>query len=119
MLIRSQNKEILVNFNVSAGIEIAEGTTKTVITSYITGCSYLLGEYPTKEKALKVLDMIQEVYSDFEASKIISTGLAAAAWAGDYDTPENAAGVVETLKEYTEVIKGAMVFQMPQDSEVK
>lgn len=25
MLIRSQNKEILVNFNVSAGIEIAEG----------------------------------------------------------------------------------------------
>lgn len=28
MLIRSQDKEILVNFNVSAGIEIAEGTTK-------------------------------------------------------------------------------------------
>lgn len=31
MLIRSQDKEILVNFNVSAGIEIAEGTTKTVV----------------------------------------------------------------------------------------
>mgnify|MGYP007064900593 CR=1 FL=1 len=62
MLIRSQNKEVLVNFDMSAGIEIAEGTTKTVITSYITGCSYLLGEYSTKAKALKVLDMIQEVY---------------------------------------------------------
>ena len=62
MLIRSQNKEILVNFNVSAGIEIAVGTTKTVITSYITGCSYLLGEYSTKKKAIKVLDMIQEAY---------------------------------------------------------
>lgn len=62
MLIRSQNKEILVNFNVSAGIEIAEGTTKTVVTSYITGCSYLLGEYSTKKKAIKVLDMIQEAY---------------------------------------------------------
>lgn len=62
MLIRSQNKEVLVNFDVSAGIEIAEGTTKTVITSYITGCSYLLGEYSTKEKALKILDMIQEAY---------------------------------------------------------
>lgn len=62
MLIRSQNKEILVNFNVSAGIEIAGGTTKTVITSYITGCSYLLGEYSTKKKAIKVLDMIQEAY---------------------------------------------------------
>lgn len=62
MLIRSQNKEILVNFNVSAGIEIAEGTTKTVVTSYITGCSYLLGEYSAKKKAIKVLDMIQEAY---------------------------------------------------------
>lgn len=62
MLIRSQNKEVLVNFDVSAGIEIAEGTTKTVITSYITGCSYLLGEYSTKAKAMKVLDMIQEAY---------------------------------------------------------
>jgi hypothetical protein len=62
MLIRSQNKEILVNFNVPAGIEIAEGTTKAVITSYITGCSYLLGEYSTKKKAIKVLDMIQEAY---------------------------------------------------------
>lgn len=62
MLIRSQNKEVLVNFNVSAGIEIAEGTTKTVVTSYITGCSYLLGEYSTKAKPMKVLDMIQEAY---------------------------------------------------------
>ena len=62
MLIRSQNKELLVNFNVSAGIEIEERNTKTVVTSYITGCSYLLGEYSTKEKAMKVLDMIQEAY---------------------------------------------------------
>ena len=62
MLIRSQDKEILVNFNVSAGIEISEGTTKTVVTSYITGCSYLLGEYSTKKKAIKVLDMLQEAY---------------------------------------------------------
>lgn len=69
MLIRSQNKEILVNFNVSAGIEIAEGTTKTVVTSYITGCSYLLGEYSTKAKAMKVLDMIQEAYCKFMSVK--------------------------------------------------
>ena len=62
MLIRSQDKELLVNFNVSAGIEIEERNTKTVVTSYITGCSYLLGEYSTKAKAMKVLDMIQEAY---------------------------------------------------------
>ena len=42
MLIRSQNKEVLTNLNALAGIEIAEGPVKTVITSYITGCSYLL-----------------------------------------------------------------------------
>ena len=62
MLIRSQNKEVLTNLNALAGIEIAEGPVKTVITSYITGCSYLLGEYSNKEKAVKVLDMIQEAY---------------------------------------------------------
>ena len=75
MLIRSQNKELLVNFNVSAGIEIEERNTKTVVTSYITGCSYLLGEYSTKEKALKVLDMIQEAYERYEYEKVFKTGL--------------------------------------------
>lgn len=53
MLIRSQNKEVLTNLNALAGIEIAEGPVKTVITSYITGCSYLLGEYSNKQKAVK------------------------------------------------------------------
>ena len=75
MLIRSQNKELLVNFNVSTGIEIEERNTKTVVTSYITGCSYLLGEYSTKEKALKVLDMIQEAYERYEYEKVFKTGL--------------------------------------------
>ena len=75
MLIRSQNKELLVNFNVSAGIEIEERNTKTVVTSYITGCSYLLGEYSTKEKALKVLDMIQDAYEIYEYEKVFKTGL--------------------------------------------
>ena len=75
MLIRSQNKELLVNFNVSAGIEIEERNTKTVVTSYITGCSYLLGEYSTKEKSLKVLDMVQDAYERYEYEKVFKTGL--------------------------------------------
>ena len=119
MLIRSQDKEILVNFNVSAGIEIAEGTTKTVVTSYITGCSYLLGEYSTREKAMKVLDMIQGAYANFEASKIISTGLAGATYAGSYDTPESVAGGIKVLKEYIEMIRESVVFQMPEDGSVE
>lgn len=119
MLIRSQNKEVLVNVDNLAGMGLEEAMATPVIVCCNSGCAYVLGKYSSRERAKKVLDTIQEVYSDFEASKIISTGLTAAAWAGDYDTPESAAGVIETLKEYTEVIKGAMVFQMPQDSEVE
>lgn len=119
MLIRSQNKEVLVNFDVSAGIEIAEGTTKTVITSYITGCSYLLGEYSTKAKAMKVLDMIQEAYMDFESAKITSTGLAATAYTGSYDTPESVAGGIKVLQGYAEMIRESVVFQMPEDGSVE
>ena len=64
MLIRSQNKEVLVNFNNSAGIDIEEGPMKTTVTSYITGARYLLGKYSNKQKAVKVLDMIQEAYAN-------------------------------------------------------
>lgn len=98
MLIRSQNKEVLVNFNVSAGIEIAEGTTKTVVTSYITGCSYLLGEYSTKAKAMKVLDMIQEAYSEYQIMLNFS---------------------VSYLHEFKEKTDGFAIFQTPEDSEVE
>lgn len=71
MLIRSQNKEILVNLDVSAGIEIAERPVKAVITSYIAGCSYLLGEYSAKEKAIKALDMLQESCDAYERCKSV------------------------------------------------
>lgn len=71
MLIRSQNKEVLTNLNALAGIEIAEGPVKTVITSYITGCSYLLGEYSNKQKAVKVLDMLQKAYTECTKRKLL------------------------------------------------
>ena len=60
MLIRSQNREVLINFNASAGIDIEEGPVKTTMTSYITGARYLLGKYSNKRKAMKVLDMFQK-----------------------------------------------------------
>lgn len=109
MLIRSQNKEVLVNFDVSAGIEIAEGTIKTVITSYITGCSYLLGEYSNKEKAIRVLDMIQEAYAD---EKLV-----------DYTTYLQQKEIEKMdnstiLALRNELMKKA-VFQMPEDGSVE
>lgn len=114
MLIRSQNKEILVNFNVSAGIEIAEGTTKTVVTSYITGCSYLLGEYSTKKKAIKVLDMLQEACADAELVPMTVPNIGKT-FAEAPPSKEN-----ELLAEAIgKVLMNKMVFQMPEDSEVE
>lgn len=114
MLIRSQNKEILVNFNVSAGIEIAEGTTKTVVTSYITGCSYLLGEYSTREKAMKVLDMIQEAYADTELVPMTVPNIGKT-FAEAPPSKENEL-LAETIEK---ALMNKMVFQMPEDSEVE
>ena len=114
MLIRSQNKEILVNFNVSAGIEIAEGTTKTVVTSYITGCSYLLGEYSTKKKAIKVLDMLQEACADAELVPMTVPNIGKT-FAEAPSSKEN-----ELLAEAIgKALMNKMVFQMPEDSEVE
>ena len=114
MLIRSQDKEILVNFNVSAGIEIAEGTTKTVVTSYITGCSYLLGEYSTKKKAIKVLDMLQEACADAELVPMTVPNIGKT-FAEAPPSKEN-----ELLAEAIgKALTNKMVFQMPEDSEVE
>lgn len=113
MLIRSQNKELLVNFNVSAGIEIEERNTKTVVTSYITGCSYLLGEYSTKTKAMKVLDMIQEAYADAKLNEILLPDVCKSAI-------ESQRGKDNTLiaKTIRKDFMKKMIFQIPEDSEV-
>lgn len=114
MLIRSQNKEVLVNFNVSAGIEIAEGTTKTVVTSYITGCSYLLGEYSTREKAMKVLDMIQDAYADAKLNEILLPDVYKAANKSQQEK-EN----TSIAKDIRNAFMKKMVFQMPDDESVE
>lgn len=116
MLIRSQNKEVLVAFEFLPDIEVSGGV---ISVRRDMGWCCLLGEYSTKAKAIKVLDMIQEAYANFEASKIISTGLTGATYAGSYDTPENVAAGIKVLKDYTELIRESAVFQMPEDSEVE
>ena len=60
MLIRSQDKEILANMEGPIAIEILSDG-KGHETMYWKG-SYVLGTYSSKEKTMKVLDMIQEAY---------------------------------------------------------
>lgn len=114
MLIRSQDREVLINFNSMAGAEIAEGPIKTIITSYITGCSYLLGEYSNKAKAMKVLDMIQEAYGDSEYTRYVIPEVCRIL-SMKPKTEENKAHAGEL----GEMLKNGMTFQMPEDSEVE
>lgn len=59
--IRSQNKEVLIECNKVFG--------KFYMGCVIFGNDVLLGVYSTKEKALKVLDMIQERIGNIENIK--------------------------------------------------
>lgn len=59
MLIRSQNKEVLIVFESLLDIE---GSGGVISARRDIGWCCLLGEYSTKAKTIKVLDMIQEAY---------------------------------------------------------
>lgn len=67
--IRSQNKELLMNLEY---FEIQEPNYEEV-KSVIFSSGYILGGYSTKEKALKVLDMIEEWINDLEFSRNVKS----------------------------------------------
>lgn len=67
MLIRSQDKTILLNFSNSTVVYIAKNDKDFVILSLENGNRYRFGKYSSEAKAMKVLDMIQEAYYEFMA----------------------------------------------------
>ncbi len=77
MLIRSQDKETLVNINRLTFIMVTEafktnGTLGIFVTDDVDFLGgYLLGEYSSQKKSKKVLDMIEKAYK----LEGISTGL--------------------------------------------
>ena len=71
MWIRSQNKKVLINAN---NIRIiSDSHSYDIICDFYDGEYYYLGEYSTKEKALKVMDMIQNAITGtrFEFTDIV------------------------------------------------
>lgn len=74
MLIRSQDKRILINMNNVSSIEVGDNELRIFADDGET--IYDLGSYSTKAKAMKVLDMIQEAYERYEYEKAFKTGLA-------------------------------------------
>ena len=66
MIIRSQDKTVIVNFNMQSEIYVSEGIGGFGIETN----EFILGDYSTEEKAIKVLDMIQKAYNTIENMKI-------------------------------------------------
>lgn len=109
MLIRSQDNKTLFNF--TQCINIGEHGKGAVI--YVNNL-YPAGEYSTAEKALKVLDMIQEAYEEYKITCTFLTG-----FTGHRAIVESNDIQVNGFKELVKSFKKNMVFQMPEDSEVE
>ena len=94
MLIRSQDKTALVKFeNIVVNLKLPDSLNVicwSLQDAQRSGVYFILGEYSTKAKAMKVLDMIQEAYCKFMSVKNDD------AWSGKES-----------------------VFYMPEDSEVE
>lgn len=111
MLIRSQNKEVLVAFEFLPDIEVSGGV---ISVRRDIGWCCLLGEYSTKAKAMKVLDMIQGAYADAELIPMTVPNI------GKMFAEASASKENELLAEAIgKVLMNKMVFQMPEDSEVE
>ena len=105
MLIRSQDKSRLINLDNTRELrfwECAQGFD-------ITDCVCPIGRYSTKEKAMKVLDMIQEAYAD---EKLIDYTV----YLQQKEIEKMDNSTILALR--NELIKKA-VFQIPEDSEVE
>lgn len=111
MLIRSQNKEVLVAFEFLPDIEVSGGV---ISARRDMGWCCLLGEYSTKAKAMKVLDMIQEAYEEYKIACTFLTG-----FTGHRAIVESNDIRINGYKELIKSFKKSIVFQMPEDSEVE
>lgn len=115
MLIRSQDKEILINFNNSPTIKIM-GTKGDVIIicSLDTYETFAIGNYSTKAKAMKVLDMIQDAYADAKLNEILLPDVCKSA--SESQRGKDNTSIAKTIRK--DFMK-KMIFQMPEDSEVE
>ncbi len=98
MLIRSQDKTIIVNIDNAFSIAIRDINGAASIYVGSQGSCCIIAEYSTKAKAMKVLGMIQDAYSEYQIMLNFS---------------------VSYLHEFKEKTDGFAIFQMPEDSEVE
>lgn len=114
MLIRSQDKTIIVNIDNAFSIAIRDINGAASIYVGSQGGCCIIAEYSTKAKAMKVLDMIQEAYADAELIPMTVSNI------GKMFTEAPASKENKLLAETIgEALMNKMVFQIPADSEVE
>ena len=101
MLIRSQGKKLLINFEATHCLEVLEIDDMFAVAASLDTASESIGYYSTEEKAVKVLDMIQSKYLGYYHLK---------------GGPAILKGSIDIAENMWEVPK---VFQMPAESEVE
>lgn len=118
MLIRSQDKTALVKFeNIVVNLKLPDSLNIicwSLQDAQRSGGYFILGKYSTKEKAMKVLDMIQEAYEEYKITRTFLTG-----FTGHRAIVESNDIHVNGFKELVKSFKKNMVFQMPEDSEAE
>lgn len=114
MLIRSQDKRMIVNFdNICTVSAFPEKDSEDIYVEDGTG-SLMAGKYSTKAKAMKVLDMIQEAYANAELIPMAVPNI------GKMFAEAPASKENELLAETIgKALMNKMVFQMPDDESVE
>ena len=113
MLIRSQDKSKIINVDNVSVIDFFSMNGVFAISVEALDASCSIAEYSTREKALKVLDMIQEAYGDSECTKFLIPEICNILRVAER-TEENK----EHARKIGEGLKDGMTFQMPEDNEV-
>lgn len=114
MLIRSQDKTIIVNIDNAFSIAIRDINGAASIYVGSQGSCCIIAEYSTKAKAMKVLDMVQEAYADTELIPMTVPNI------GKMFAEATASKENELLAETIgKALMNKMVFQMPEDSEAE
>lgn len=109
MLIRSQDKTTIVNVDNVFNIAIRDinGAVAIYIGSSSSCCN--IAEYSAKAKAMKVLDMIQEAYTNEKVVEMVAYNFR--------DVPLEAKGVSDAI--IKKMLLNSAVFQMPEDGSVE
>lgn len=114
MLIRSQDKRMIVKFdNICTVSAFPEKDSEDIYIEDGTG-SLMVGRYSTKEKAMKVLDMIQDAYADAKLNEILLPDVCKSA--NESQREKDNTLIAKTIRK--DFMK-KMIFQMPEDSEVE